>query len=236
MLGRVLRTVFGVCGWLGVLYAPADLWGICETYPQICRGAASLDRFQVLAVFSFVLVAWSFYRDWREPVEKYRKWLRGKRGLYTIESVEIGHPDGFYEIHRAQAVLRFRKAAKSVTIRLFVRSLIGTSFEHVKLAGEETLSDVQADQTHVVILGILQARNSISGTSIIRSHWGREPSIALPIIGGSKNVLTLSVNGREHRIFVSVPIRSPTDHMVIFDQDEPWIPLLREGIATRTPQ
>lgn len=234
MLGRTLRTISVLTAWLGVIYGPADLWGICGAYPTSCKWVAGLDRLQLLVVFSGLLVAWTIFRDWREPISAARRWWAGKRGLYSVKSHGIGRPDGLLEFYHPQVVVRFNKPIKKATIRLIVRSGIDSYRDKVSLVDEYDILDVRKDQEELTILGTIRATSSISGMQIVRSNWGRDPARDNPISGGSKNIVTLSINGRDHRLFLSIPPFHGTD-FVILDQDEQWLRLLLGDTGSESP-
>jgi hypothetical protein len=61
---------------LGILYVPADLFGLAEQYPVLGRVAAMADRFTVLAAFSGILVLYILWID-------ARPWLRAKLAART---------------------------------------------------------------------------------------------------------------------------------------------------------
>ena len=85
-------------GWLGVLYSPADLWGLPETYPWLGEVTSMLDRFDVLAIFSGLCVLYilwmdlrPFYKKWRANAlgPKKKSELADRARLASVEINEI---------------------------------------------------------------------------------------------------------------------------------------------------
>lgn len=90
---------------VGLLYIPADLYGLTDTYPWLRRVTATVGRFDLLVGFSVLTVAYIIWADIRPLVRRWRE----SRQVLTIkvatsiycECNAIGRPldDGtcFYE-------------------------------------------------------------------------------------------------------------------------------------------
>lgn len=57
---------------LGIIYIPADLYGLTDAYPWLGRVAAMVDRFTLLAIFATVLVLYIFWIDLRPWLSRFR--------------------------------------------------------------------------------------------------------------------------------------------------------------------
>jgi hypothetical protein len=235
MVARVFRTVLFLSGLLGIIYFPADMWGICEPYPLICASVRGMDRFQTLLIFSVLLVSWSVYRDWREPFNQFRKWRRGKRGLYSVENIEVFQPDGgALYFQRPQVAIRFHKSVSSAKIELYIRSSIGLTTETVYKIGEMTVCDVMKGQIQEIKFGLFRIEKSVKGNHVADAYWGIDNSRSVKAELGTGNILTINVNRRGHSFYVYVPTYSEIPHKItIIDQDECWLHRLHEGTASK---
>lgn len=72
-----VRLALGLGGWLGIVYAPADIIGLPETYPFL-GWFLEMERETALVAFSGLLICYLVYvelrpywKDWR----KHRSWL-----------------------------------------------------------------------------------------------------------------------------------------------------------------
>lgn len=67
---------------VGIIYLPADIFGLAQAYPTLGRAAAMIDRFTLLAGFALLLVAYIAWIDFR-PI--YQEWRKKKLGNLLIE-------------------------------------------------------------------------------------------------------------------------------------------------------
>jgi hypothetical protein len=69
--------------YLGILYGPADLFGLPQTYPVLGQVADMLDRFTLLAIFSGILVVYILWIDLR-PL------IRSRMGRDVKDCLRVG--------------------------------------------------------------------------------------------------------------------------------------------------
>ena len=222
MFWKIFRACSAVGALVGLVYVPADIYGICEAYPKTCGIVAGMDRFTLLAIFSAILVFWSLYRDWREPWRQFLAWRRGKRGLFTVSSLEVVN---YLGLKRPKITLRFHKPVRQIKITMKVRSGIGSKNEAVNFAGEVIFEDVLDNQEVSFPLGAFHVRSSIARHEILTARWGLGDILekTIPASIGTTNVIILKVNGREHRVMIKV---TDSGGLIMFDQDDAWIPIL----------
>lgn len=69
---RILKAFIAVGGWLGLIYLPADLVGLPETYPFLNR-LSDMNRETLLIWFSGLLVAYLLFVELRPYLRNYRE-------------------------------------------------------------------------------------------------------------------------------------------------------------------
>lgn len=78
LLIRFHRSLLALGGYLGLLYVPADIWGLPETYPAL-RTVLEMDRETAVMIFAGLLVLYVAWIDARPLITKWR--LRQKKEL-----------------------------------------------------------------------------------------------------------------------------------------------------------
>lgn len=84
--------IFAFGGLIGIIYIPADLFGLPEAYPPLTRVLAVLERFTILAAFTAVLVVYIFWMDARPFVRRWRAKIEHTADLPVLarECRELG--------------------------------------------------------------------------------------------------------------------------------------------------
>ncbi len=79
---RLLRKLWDAVGFagllIGIIYIPADLYGLADTYPWLLTVSGMFDRFDLVVGFAVLCVAYIFWMDLR-PYLKRRHQKRGRR-------------------------------------------------------------------------------------------------------------------------------------------------------------
>jgi hypothetical protein len=94
---------------IGIIYMPADLFGLTDTYPALGRLVAMIDRFALLAFLAAMLVLYVLWMDLRPTIRGWMAPARIKK-LYQHKLVSPGHRFSYEDPKRRGNTLYFQEA------------------------------------------------------------------------------------------------------------------------------
>ncbi len=171
LLRRVWDAIAFAGTLIGIIYIPANLFGLADTYPSLQRVTAMIDRFDVLAGFSAIAVLYIFWIDLRPMLRRFFSKASFVSGPIECKSSPIKLGDETYYYNKYYLpIINTRIDRKTIEgLRAILHLAFSSEVATFYNESDTDSANVDSGEKVLVIIGSSLTKN-ISGLPIFMDH------------------------------------------------------------------